>query len=287
MGVLTKTEIEAYLRKNDLLSNPRLTDDGEFDIQPDSYDLTAGKALWKDSDGNVSRPLLYDPSLPPSKQETRSLRPGEMVFVITHEDILMPKDLCATVYTKNRLAMAGILALNAGHVDPGYRGPIVIRLINIRSEPWVLTMGKSIFTIVFQTLNEEVPDGRAPISEKEMLEKVQESASNSLGNALYDLYALEVERRLLDHQSNVEEKLRRVMADEFVRRSDFWSVFFQTVWSRIAAVIVSVAIIGGILIATLSYLGIKPSAGSNTNMENGAETSMPTSEPKDGDPGEK
>jgi len=279
MGVLTKTEIEAYLRKDELLSNPRLTDSGAFDIQPDSYDLTAGKALWKDSDGNVSRPLLYDPSLPPSKQESRSLRPGEMVFVITHEDILMPKDLCGTVYTKNRLAMDGILALNAGHVDPGYNGPIVIRLINIRSDPWVLTMGKSIFTIVFQTLNEEVTDGRASISEKEMLEKVNESASNSLGNALYDLSKLELERRLLEHQSTVEEKLRGLLAQEYIRRTDFWSVFFATMWSRITAFIVFFAIIAGIFIAILTYFDIKPGADSKSSIENGVEISTPTENP--------
>ena len=149
MGVLTKTDIQAYLDRDDLLSNPRRRDDGQYDIQPDSYDLTAGKAVWKDSDGNVSPPLLYDPSLSTEQQATQCVRPGEMVILITHENVIMPLDLCGTVYTKNRLAMAGILALNAGHVDPGYHGPIVIRLINIRSEPWVLRMGTPIFTIVF------------------------------------------------------------------------------------------------------------------------------------------
>ena len=51
MGVLTKTDIQAYLDRDELLSNPRRKDDGQYDIQPDSYDLTAGKAVWKDSDG--------------------------------------------------------------------------------------------------------------------------------------------------------------------------------------------------------------------------------------------
>ena len=70
--------------------------------------------------------------------------------------------------------MAGILALNAGHIDPGYDGPIVIRLINIRSIPWVLTMGDPIFTVVFQTLNYEAPIGRQAISATDMLKKCRD-----------------------------------------------------------------------------------------------------------------
>ena len=279
MGVLTKSEIMAYLAKGELLSNPRVLEVGEYDVQPDSYDLTAGKAVWKESDGKVSHPLLYHPDLAVEEQETHCLLPGEMVIVITHEDILMPMNLCGTVYTKNRLAMDGILALNAGHVDPGYRGPIVIRLINIRSEPWVLRMGSPIFSIVFQTLNQEASEGRPPISDIDMLGRVEQSVSNSMGNALYDLYALEVEKRLLEHQSGVEERFRRAMAKDFIQRNDFWSVCFQNTRAKIAAAIVGLAIVVGLLIAILTYLGISPNAGSDGEGSNSVELNVTTCEP--------
>ena len=279
MGVLTKNEIKAYLEKGELLSNPRRKEDGEYDIQPDSYDLTAGKAVWKDSNGSVSGPLLYHPNSSAEEQETHCLLPGEMVIVITYENILMPMELCGTVYTKNHIAMAGILALNAGHVDPGYLGPIVIRLINIRSEPWVLRMGSPIFSIVFQTLNQEASERRPPISDKEMLERVEESASNSMGNALYDLYASEVEKRLLEHQSSVEEKFRGAMAKEFIPRNDFWPFFFQNAGARIFTVIAAIAIAVGLLLAILTYLGISPNAGSDAERSNGVELSDPACAP--------
>ena len=279
MGVLTKNEIIAYLAKDELLSNPRILEGGTFDVQPDSYDLTAGKAVWKESDGKVSRPLLYHPDLSVEKQETHCLLPGEMVIVITHEEVLMPMNLCGTVYTKNRLAMDGILALNAGHVDPGYRGPIVIRLINIRSEPWVLRMGSPIFSIVFQTLNEEAVEGRPSISGVDMLGRVEQSASNSMGNALYDLYAREVDKRLLEHQSGVEERFRGAMAKDFIPRNEFWSVCFKNTRAKVAAAVVGIAIVIGLVIGVLTYLGISPNAGSDEEGNNSVELSVTTCEP--------
>lgn len=243
MGVLNKAEIEQFIGQGQLVRYPRYKD-GALDIQPDSYDLTAGKAVWKNSRGKITQPLLYDPLAPREKQQTHSVRPGEMVFVITHEDIVMPKELCGTVYTKNSIAMAGILALNAGHVDPGYDGPIVIRLINIRSIPWVLTMGDPIFTVVFQTLNYEAPIGRQAISANDMLKSVQTSASESLSNALYDLYALRIDERLLEHQSSMEARLRESLAEDFVRRDQIWSALVRNLLLKIIAAVVLLAAIG-------------------------------------------
>ena len=163
-----------------------------------------------------------------------------------------------------------------GHVDPGYHGPIVIRLINIRSEPWVLRMGTPIFTIVFQTLNQQAAERRPPISDKDMLELVEASASNSMNNALYDLYAKEVDKRLLDHQSTVEARLRQVMAEQFIQRNEFWSIFFKNIIARIVTLIVAGMIVGGFVIGVLSYFGVSPGTGSDGETRNGSEDSTST-----------
>ena len=47
MGILTKHEIEEYLKKGELIINPHKKDDGEYDIEPASYDLRAGTLIWK------------------------------------------------------------------------------------------------------------------------------------------------------------------------------------------------------------------------------------------------
>ena len=76
MGILNKTQIEQLIDQGELVRYPRRKE-GALDIQPDSYDLTAGKAIWKNSVGDVSPPLLYDPCLPTEKQQTHTVRPGD------------------------------------------------------------------------------------------------------------------------------------------------------------------------------------------------------------------
>ena len=232
MGVLNRDEINRRLEKGGLLRNPRRGEDGQFDIEADSYDLTAGKALWKESTrkgrkgrGGPVETLSYLPEQPRDKQPTLTVQPGQMVFVITHEDILMPIDLCGTVYSRNKLARDGILALNAGHVDPGYEGPIVIRLINLRATAWTLTLGQSIFTIVFQTLDVGPEDKlirHRHISQDEMLTIVRQTADVALSNALYDLYA----------------------SDNLLRRDELWPALIK---SWIAVILFLAAVAGAAL----------------------------------------
>ena len=159
MNVLNRRQIEECLRKRELLRNPRRMSDGNFDIEKDSYDLAAGTAIWKtptrDPSGGDVKTLRYVQRPSNDSQPTVTVQPGQMIFVVTLEDIVMPQNLCGTVYSRNKLALAGILALNAGHVDSGYDGPIVIRLINLRAIPWTLTLGDPIFTITFQTVDED------------------------------------------------------------------------------------------------------------------------------------
>ena len=100
MGVLTKGEIDRRLQRGELLRNPRRGEDGQFDIEADSYDLTAGKALWKESTrkgrkgrGGPVETRSYLPGQPRDKQPTVTVQPGQMIFVITREDVFMPLNL--------------------------------------------------------------------------------------------------------------------------------------------------------------------------------------------------
>ena len=254
-GVLNHDEITRRIENGELLRGVRRLVSGRYDVEPDSYDLTAGKAVWKEpSDGirnGTVETKLYAPDRTQAEQDTLTVQPGQMVFVITHEDVVLPNDICATVYSRNNLAGEGILALNAGHVDPGFVGPIVIRLINLRATPWVLRLGIPIFTIVFQTLaakDEDVLLAHAPIPAGETLDRVRKSAENALSNALFDLYAHEIQRVLLEHQSVVEARLRKDLADVFLKRADFG----RALWELLRTSIITLFIVAGALAAILA-----------------------------------
>ena len=259
MGVLNSQEIERLFNKMQLISNPRPGQNGRrFDIQDDSYDLSAGTAVWKTPTsnrygGNVET-RSYSPELPANAQPTVTVLPGQMIFVVTHENIAMPRCLCDTVYSRNSLALAGILALNAGHVDSGYHGPIVIRLINLRAIPWTLTLGDAIFTITFQTVdgNQSAPPMRdLRYSQEYMIGRVRETANAALSNALYDLYEVAVEKRLDEFKAQALEEFNKA---GWVRRDELWSVLLDVWWKRILAGLLYLAVVAAPIVALVIYL---------------------------------
>jgi deoxycytidine triphosphate deaminase len=194
MATLTKHQIIEHLKKGELIINPSKNENGEFIVEPASYDLRAGTIIWKETNRATgeSHPesKTYDPALPPIKQEQVTLQPGQVMFVITHEEVKMPNHLCGTVYAMNKFSREGILALTTGHIDPGVQCPIVVRLVNLRSIPYTFQLGEPIYTIVFHNL--EIEKGQQlvshpPISMKQTFDRTIKSVNTALGNALNDL----------------------------------------------------------------------------------------------------
>ena len=129
MPILNRPKIQSLLKYGHLVRNPDLDADGTFKVEAASYDLRVGTLLWLESDTQEVRRRDFDAGTP--SPDSFTLQPGQMVFVVTLEDLVLPPTICGTVYSRNRLQKDNILALNAGHVDPGYDGPIMIRLVNL------------------------------------------------------------------------------------------------------------------------------------------------------------
>lgn len=192
MGVLTKGQLLAKISTDNLIVEVRLDGNNIPLVEGASYDLSVGTIIWKDSEKKDVHTLHYDPSIPAANQETTTLQPGQMLFVVTKEELNMPLDLSATVFSRNQLSRDGILALNTGHVDPGYSGPIIIRLINLRAIPYTLKLGTPIYTVVFQKLSQPIDPSlrHPPVSRADSIAKATKSVDEALSNALYDLALL-------------------------------------------------------------------------------------------------
>lgn len=234
-----------------MLINAHKNIDGTYDLEPASYDLRAGIIIWKETNikSGSSHPISksYNQNLPLTQQEKVTLQPGQVMFVITYEEVKMPLELCGTVYAKNKFSREGILALTTGHIDPGIQCPIVIRLINLRSIPFTFHLGDPIYTVVFHTL--EVGDKNAlvshkPISMHETYKRTIDSANSALGNALNDLsLTREFIRKdeFLNDLSLTRDFIRKdeflsnhSLTGEFIRKEDFSKLFIRqfitTVW---------------------------------------------------------
>lgn len=214
MSILTKSEITHRINTENLIIDAH-TENGKYSVEPASYDLRVGIIIWKESNNNKEiKRKDFDPTKSLEKQEMVTIHPGQVVFVITKEQIKMPLDLCGTVYAKNEFSRNGILLFTTGHVDPGIQCPIVIRLVNLRSTPFALMLGHPIYTIVFQTLNVfegSKLEGHKDITMKATIDRTVKSAEEALSNALYDLSLL----------------------NDLVRRENFSKEFWNMVKSNI------------------------------------------------------
>jgi len=221
MPILNKRELERRIAEGYLILSPLRDEAGNPVVEPASYDLRAGIVLWKDQGSSQIIRQEFDEKKGPLEQAVITLRPGQMVFVITHEELKLPDDVSGTVYSRNKLQKQNVLALNAGHVDPGYEGPIMIRLINLGAIPWPLTLGEAVFTVVFHTVQPaDGAKGHPRRTKAETLEAAMKTAVEAFSNPFHDLYQDQIKRQLDEHYAGVENRLRKSFSDEFFRKDD-------------------------------------------------------------------
>ena len=78
--------------------------------------------------------------------------------------------MCATAFAINKMSSQGFLVLNPGHVDPGFKGPLSVKALNIRKVPMPLHIGDNIFTVIFQRLSKPAPEFTHNFSDRQARE---------------------------------------------------------------------------------------------------------------------
>lgn len=256
MGTLTKHQIIEYLKKSELIKNPSKKGNGEFNVEPASYDLRAGTIIWKEVNLNTKEQQIrtkeYNPDLPLEKQESESMQPGQVMMVITYEEVLMPKELCGTVYAKNRFSREGILTFTTGHVDPGVHCPIVIRLINLRAIPFNIQLGEPIYTIVFNTLEiskgQEL-DGHPPISMADTLLYTKQTANSIMGNAFNDIS--------LTREFIKREECLFCKSEQYIKEKDIGKIFWKLIKANIYKIITWIFIAAAVITIIAGWSSLK------------------------------
>jgi deoxycytidine triphosphate deaminase len=225
MPILNRNKIRELIDQGVLIRDPLRLPNGDAAVEAASYDLRAGIVLWKDRQSGQLIRESYD-----EKRELQpivTLQPGQMVFVITHEELDLPCAVCGTVYSRNKLQKANVLALNAGHVDPGYAGPILIRLINLGAQEWALQLGDAVFTVTFHTVTPS--DDSSPKdhrSKGDTLTAAMDTAVRAFSNPFHDLYRDEINRQLNEHYAKVESDIRLAIQKDYFKRDELGKILF-------------------------------------------------------------
>jgi deoxycytidine triphosphate deaminase len=174
-GILVRQDIEAAIDRGELLVNADKTS-----LQACSYDLRIG-TIFRDGQ------LINDAH--PEANSQVIIQPGEIVSIFTLEDVILPDNITAIVFAINAQSSRGLLVLNPGHIDPGFKGPISVKALNLRKVPLALSRKAPIFTIIFEKLSKSTT---SPYSknvtreqrERENNERDVELAPSSLGQLI-------------------------------------------------------------------------------------------------------
>ena len=145
-GILTREDILAEITADRLIKYA--IPEG---VQACSYDLRIGTIFFEDK--------ILRKSSSEQDQDPVILGPGGIISLLTLEELDLPKDIAATAFALNVMSSHGVLVLNPGHVDPGFRGPLTVRIINIRLTPKALLFGTPIFTVIFHRLPKPTRQG--------------------------------------------------------------------------------------------------------------------------------
>jgi deoxycytidine triphosphate deaminase len=110
-------------------------------LRPAAYDLRVAKTYLITPEG-----ARYWPQGGAGHSEMTApfdLKPGEVAFVSSVEELLMPPDLVGNIAPRFRRALDGILVMGGMLVDPGYVGRLHFQLANIGDKPFRIEPGKT------------------------------------------------------------------------------------------------------------------------------------------------
>lgn len=148
LSLLVDKEINERLSRDTCLASGVPLDDfvlSKSKVQASSLNLTIGDIFIP---GPVGRRL--GGALDPLKEFT--LRQGHTAVIRTAESLNLGPRLAGIAFPPATLSLNGILMTNPGHVDPGYKGPLHITVINMSRTPFPLRTGDRIMRVLFLEL---------------------------------------------------------------------------------------------------------------------------------------
>lgn len=174
LGVICEYDIRALARK---LVKPTPSHSSK-QYQPASLDLTVGAIITPETVIDLN-----------SGAKDVRLAPGGVATILTQEELHLPIDFIGTAFAINVLSHRGLLVLNSGHIDPGYRGVLAVKLVNLQKTSYTLRLGDPIFTVVFDRIAKDAePYSGRYLNLQERIDFIRGAVENTAPAALLDIH---------------------------------------------------------------------------------------------------
>lgn len=143
MGVLADNEINKLLIEGKLV----IGNYSDSSLNPASYDLRLGESAYISSDQDPRTLRLG---------EVLTLKPSEFALVTTYEVLELPDNIIGQVGLKARYSLSGLMNISGIQVEPGFRGRLVLGIVNLSTKTRKIAFCDKVFTIQFHKLDSSV-----------------------------------------------------------------------------------------------------------------------------------
>lgn len=205
MGVLSDRQIRQFVEQQRLGIEP--FNPGQ--VQPASYDLRVGNKILASPLGPEKRGKVVILS---EQKPSYGIESGQMIGVISYERVELPLELCARFGIRSSFARLGINAFGGLQLDPGFKGRLVMNLLNVGPEPVDIKLKDLLFTVEFERLDEpaESPYSGIYQDQDDFPEDQYNYILSAHTTSLAEIPTLRMEIRRL---SNVIEELEESLPD--------------------------------------------------------------------------
>lgn len=147
MGILSGRQITSLVGSGKLLIEPFNPEQ----VQPASYDLKIGTKILASP---VSPEKLGKIIVLSKEKPSYGIQSGQMVGVLSSERLEIPLELCGKFGIRSSFARFGINAFGGLQLDPGFRGRLIMNLLNVGPEPVTVNLNDLLFSVEFERLDE-------------------------------------------------------------------------------------------------------------------------------------
>lgn len=165
--VITEKEIQGWIQDRKVII------DGDTNCAEGiKYDFRLGKKFLKAYFGRV---MDFETDLKSADDIRKAVvEPGEVVFVLSEERLMLPSNIYAQLSPKRSLSQDGIELMGGLTIDPNYEGYLVFGLRNVAGTPYALEPGTKIVGANFFELaeDEKINDQKKPVSIVDFPEKL-------------------------------------------------------------------------------------------------------------------
>ncbi len=152
MGTLSGSQIRQLVESGEMVLKPF---EQEL-VQPASYDLRLGHKILASP---LSEDVLGAVIELNDRSPTYKVQSGQMVAAMCAELIELPLSICGRIGIRSEFARRGMNAFGGPQIDPGFKGRLMLNLLNVGPEPISLTLGIPFFTVEFQRLDQPAETG--------------------------------------------------------------------------------------------------------------------------------